>query len=179
MFWNNAANLLTKITDFIKLLSKCVHFDRVELILVILKVTYRVWGVILLAKSITPLYHLNTRSGLNKCWIYRCPWPWRWINWDESNDKIRMILSNFHSCGGVLSLGKVSGWAHFSKQQQGPTMWQTLNTISEYSRISNDSEELSCIKWKVRWTINSNLQFQSIHNSRARNYVSIDYISPI
>lgn len=98
--------------------------------------TYRIWSVVLLAKCITTSYHLDSRGCLNECWIYRCPWPWCWINWDKANHKIRVTLCNFYCCSCVVSRCKITSWAHFSKQQQAPTPRQTLHTVQRVLRIS-------------------------------------------
>lgn len=83
--------------------------------------TYRIWSVILLAEVITTFHHLDSRGCLNECRIDWCPWPWCWIYWDETNDKIWMLFSNFYCCSCVVSCGKVTSWTHFRKQQKTPT----------------------------------------------------------
>lgn len=97
--------------------------------------TYRFWSVILLSKSITTSHHLHSRGCLDESWIYWCAWPWCWINWNKANHKVGMVFSNLHCCSCVVSLGKVTSWAHFSKQQQASSTRQTLRDEQECQKV--------------------------------------------
>lgn len=142
--------------------------------------TYWVWGVILLTQVITAFHQLHSRGCMNKWRISWSTWPWCWIDRYESNDKIWMILGNFDSCACVVSRRKITSRTHFSKQQEPPTTRQTLRIFKVVKEWEMKSIlALAMDQLELKLTYYANLQFQTIHNSRAWDNVSINYVRPV
>lgn len=140
--------------------------------------TYWIWGVILLAQVITTFHHLHSRGCMNKWRISWSTWPWCWIDRYESNDKIWMILGNFDSCGCIVSRRKITSRTHFSEQQEAPTMRQTLRRFKVLKELEI-KEYLALAMDQLKVNYYANLQFQTIHNSRAWDDVSVNYVRPV